>query len=89
MDRGDVVSVQGLASQSVTDAAVRLAVAAPTAQEDYSLALKHRPILRFDTREDAPRPLSVETLFATKRVKLCLDERRGSTACQTWRARGS
>lgn len=79
--RGGAVSLQGLRSQSVTDAAVRLAVAAPTAQEDYSLALTYRPILRFDTDELAPRPLSVEALFATKKVKQCNSQRAEGTKC--------
>ena len=69
--RGGPISFQTLGSRTVTDAAVRLAVGSPTAQEDYSLALRHRPILRFDETEQAPRPLSIEDLFATKQVRLC------------------
>jgi phage baseplate assembly protein gpV len=79
--RGGTVSLQGLGSQAVTDAAVRLAVAAPTAQEDYSLALTYRPILLFDTDEPAPRPLSVEALFDTKKVRLCDSDRARGTEC--------
>lgn len=80
--RGAVVSVQGLASRSVTDAAVRLAVAAPSAQEDFTLALRHRPILRFDNGEVAPRPLSIDALFNTGRVELCSSQRAGGTRCE-------
>ena len=80
--RGAAVSVQGLASQSVTDAAVRLAVASTSAQEDFSLALKHRPILLFDSKEAAPRPLDIEALFRAGKVKLCTDQRQGPTACE-------
>jgi hypothetical protein len=79
--RGGVVSVQGLASRSVTDAAVRLAVAAPSAQEDFTLALRHRPILRFDNAEVAPRPLSIQSLFDTGQVELCSSQRAGGTQC--------
>jgi hypothetical protein len=70
-DRGDAVSAQERASQTVTDTGVRLAIGAPTALQDFSLALKHRPILLFDSREPAPRPLSVKQLFDDGKVKLC------------------
>lgn len=80
--RGAAVSIQGLGSRSVTDSAVRLAVAAPSAQEDFSLALRHRPILRFDSAESAPRPLAIDELFRDEKVQLCTDQRRGSTACE-------
>jgi hypothetical protein len=74
-------SVQRLNSQTVTDAAVRLAVAAPTAQEDFLLALRHRPVLLFDDGEPVPRPLSVRALFEAGKVRLCRDGRRGTTRC--------
>jgi hypothetical protein len=74
--RGAVISLQQFGSRTVTDTAVRLAIGAPTAQEDYSLALRYRPILRFDEAEQAPRPLSVEALFATKKVRICSANRR-------------
>ena len=74
-------SVQRLNSQTVTDAAVRLAVAAPTAQEDFLLALRHRPVLLFDDREPVPRPLSVRALFEAGKVRLCRDAGRGRTRC--------
>jgi hypothetical protein len=75
------VSVQALESQTATDAAVRLAVAAPTAQQDFALALQYRPILLFDKRETAPRPLSVTALFNEKRVRLCHDQGVARTTC--------
>jgi hypothetical protein len=68
------ISVQALGSQTATDAAVRLAVAAPTAQQDLALAMQFRPILLFDRRETAPRPLSVAALFNEGRVRLCRDQ---------------
>jgi hypothetical protein len=71
---GTPVSVQALESQSVTDAAFRLAVAAPESQAHYLLAVKYRPILLFDGKEEVPRPLSIDTLFEEGRVRLCRDE---------------
>lgn len=68
------VSVQALGSRTATDAAVRLAIAAPTAQQDLALAMQYRPILLFDRRETAPRPLSITALFNEKRVRLCHDQ---------------
>jgi hypothetical protein len=75
------VSVQALGSQTAADAAVRLAIAAPTAQQDLALAMQHRPILLFDKRETAPRPLSITALFNEERVQLCHDEGLAKTAC--------
>lgn len=75
------VSVQALGSQTAADAAVRLAIAAPTAQQDLALAVQYRPILLFDKRETAPRPLSITALFNDGRVRLCHDEGLASTTC--------
>ncbi len=75
------VSVQALGSQTAADAAVRLAIAAPTAQQDLALAMQHRPILLFDRRETAPRPLSITALFNEGRVRLCHDEGLARTTC--------
>jgi hypothetical protein len=79
--RNGPVSVQALGSQTAADAAVRLAIAAPTAQEDLALAMQHRPILLFDLREKAPRPLSITALFNEGRVRLCHDEGLAGTTC--------
>lgn len=70
---GDVVSAQALQSLTATDAAIRLAVASPTAQADFALAMQHRPLLLFDEAEPVPRPLSVAVLFEEGRVRLCRD----------------
>jgi hypothetical protein len=77
---GGAVSVQALGSQTVTDAAVRLAVAAPTSQADFALAMSYRPILLFDREESVPWPHSVNALFNEGRVTLCHDE-GVSTTC--------
>jgi hypothetical protein len=71
---GGAVSVQTLGSQTVTDAAVHLAVEAPTSQADFALAMSYRPILLFDRDEPVPWPLSVNALFNEGRVTLCHDE---------------
>ncbi|HEX8754090.1 MAG TPA: hypothetical protein VF731_11810 [Solirubrobacterales bacterium] len=68
------VSVQALGSQTVTDAAFRLAVAAPGSQSDFALAMRYRPVLLFDRAEPVPWPLSIPTLFREGRVRLCHDE---------------
>lgn len=68
------VSVQALGSQTAVDAAVRLAIAAPTAQQDLALATQYRPILLFDRREPVPRPLSITALFNEDRIRLCHDD---------------
>jgi hypothetical protein len=75
------VSAQALGSQTATDAAARLAVAAPTAEQDFALALQYRPILLFDKREPVPRPLSITALFNEKRVRLCHDQGVAKTTC--------
>jgi hypothetical protein len=75
------VSVQALGSLTATDAAVRLAIAAPTAQQDLALAMQYRPVLLFDRRETAPRPLSIAALFNERRVRLCHDRGLGGTTC--------
>jgi|GEM_PF-1343108 len=71
---GQAVSAQALESQTATDAAVRLAVAAPTAQTDFALAMRYRPILLFDGGEPVPWPLSIDALFKGERVRLCHNE---------------
>ncbi len=71
---GSVVSIQDLGSQSVTDAAVQLAVSSPSSPVDLGLATAFRPILLFDNEEPVPWPHSIDGLFAEGRVKLCRDE---------------
>jgi hypothetical protein len=78
---GDVVSVQELASPTVTEAAFRLAIGAPTSHADFVLAMKHRPVLLFDPSEPAPLPLSIEALFAADRISQCEDRRAAGSQC--------
>ena len=65
------VSLQLLGSRLLTDVGFRLAIAAPTANEDFLLAEQHRPILLFDTEEPVPRPLSIEALFRDEKIREC------------------
>jgi len=78
---GGAVSAQALGSLTATDAAVRLAVASPTSQADFALALEHRPVLLFDEEESVPRPLSIAALFEEERVRLCTDRGVTKTDC--------
>jgi hypothetical protein len=65
------MSIQALGNQTVTDTAARLAVAGRTPSAEFALALRHRPVLLFDTREPVPRPLSIEALFGGGKIKQC------------------
>jgi hypothetical protein len=71
--RGHVLSRPAQTQTSVTAIAVAMGVGAPSSDADYALALRYRPVLLFDTGEKVPRPLSVNWLFETGRVKLCKD----------------
>jgi hypothetical protein len=82
---GGAISLQALGSETVTDAAVRLGLAAPTAREDFTLAMRYRPVLLFDRDEDVPRPLSIEDLFANGKVRECEDRKLVRTDCTTVR----
>ena len=75
-----VLASSGSTARPSTDAAVRLAVAAPTAQEDFLLALRHRPVLLFDDREPVPRPLRSGRCSTRGKVRLCRDARPGADA---------
>ena len=65
MRRGGAVSIQRFGRGSVAEAAVDLAIGSPSSQEEFVLALRHQPILRFHSTEPVPRPLSVGWLFDT------------------------
>jgi hypothetical protein len=76
------VSVQQqLAGPTITDSAVQLAIGTPGSREDFELALRHRPVLLFDSKEPVPRPLSVDALFAERKVSQC-DDTETSTDCR-------
>ena len=75
------VSVQQeLGDGALTDLALQLAVGAPSSREDFELALRHQPVLLFDTDEPVPRPLSVDALFRDGNVRQCEDG-GASTTC--------
>jgi hypothetical protein len=79
--RGEAVSIQALESTTATDAAARLAVAAPTSRADLTLATEYRPVLLFDRAEPDPWPLAIYPLFTEGRVSLCHDLNVTGTDC--------
>ena len=76
----DAVSAQAQ-GQTVADTGLQLAVGSSTAQDDFALAMAHRPVLLFDEDERFSLPLSADALFAEERVTLC-DDRGVSTECE-------
>lgn len=80
-DPGGAVSTRDVDAPSVTEAALTLAIGAPTAKADLALAFKHRPVLLFDPSERVPLPLSIEGLFAAGRISQCEDRRVSGSDC--------
>jgi hypothetical protein len=80
--RGRAASLQSLETPAVTDAAAELAIAAPTAQADFALAMAYRPVLLFDRSEQVPWPLSIPVLFNERRITLCRDQGVSKTECE-------
>jgi hypothetical protein len=78
---GEAVSVRALESETATDAAVRLAIGAPTAKADFALATAFRPVLLFDHEERVPWPVSVMALFDKGVVYLCHDHGIVKSGC--------
>jgi hypothetical protein len=74
-------SVQGLASPTLTDTAVALAIQAPSARADFALAEEHRPALLFDDDEPVPKPLAIDALFRQGHVHLCDDRPLAGDGC--------
>jgi hypothetical protein len=71
---------QELASPTVTDAALQLALGA-SSREDFELALRYQPVLLFDSKEPVPRPLSIDALFDEGLVSQC-DDGGTDTSCE-------
>lgn len=78
---GRAESLQKLEIPAATEAAVELAINAPTAKADFALAMAYRPILLFDRDEPVPWPLSIAALFNEGRITLCHDHGVTSTEC--------
>jgi hypothetical protein len=78
---GAVASVQQLGTTSVTDAALALAIQAPTSSEELSLALRFRPVLLFDKSARLDTPLDIDAFFASGRVDLCHDDQLSGSRC--------
>jgi hypothetical protein len=70
---GSVASVQALNARTFTDAAFQLAAQAPDADADLALALRFRPVLLFDSRDDQHTPLEIDDFLKKGRIGLCHD----------------
>jgi lysophospholipase L1-like esterase len=70
---GDAVALADLGGDGASDAelGLRAATQSPTAASDLALAVAHRPVLGFDSREPVPRPLDVDGLLATGDISMC------------------
>lgn len=71
---GGAVSLQRLNIRALTDAGLRLAVRSPDAEEEIALAIRFRPIMRFDRRERLDEPVNINEFFASGRVELCKED---------------
>lgn len=79
---GGVVSLQSVAGdRSLIDVALRYGVLSPTADTDLALAAQHRPALFFDHKEDYRRPLDVDKVLASGKLKLCPKGEALSAVC--------
>jgi hypothetical protein len=58
---------------------LRLSVRSPDAEEEIALAIRFRPILRFDRRERLDEPVNVDEFLASGRVELCREDLRETT----------
>src|SRR5437016_4639651 len=68
-------------TQTLTDAALRLAAEAPNARADLALALRFRPVLLFDEHETHRTPLDIDAFLASGRVDLCRDAQLAGARC--------
>ncbi len=71
---GDALALTALPADASTPEprlGLLAATQSPAAAADLALAVAHRPILRFDTHEPAPRPLDVDALFGTGDISMC------------------
>jgi lysophospholipase L1-like esterase len=69
---GETHSLQELAGRrTLTDLALRFGVLASTSDSDLALAAQHRPALFFDDDEPYPRPLNVDQLLTSGKLRLC------------------
>jgi hypothetical protein len=75
--------VEELGTRGITDAAVAVATAAGSSQQQYfDVAFAYRPIVLFDDQEPVPRPLSIERMFEAGRIRQCPDLGNAGT-CET------
>jgi lysophospholipase L1-like esterase len=71
---GDAVALAALPADATTPEpklGLLAATRSPAAAAELALAVAHRPILLFDTREPVSRPLDVDALFQTGDISMC------------------
>jgi lysophospholipase L1-like esterase len=88
--RGEAMSLADLGKDHPSDGelGLRVATQAPTATGDLTLAVAHRPVLRFDDGETTTRPLDVDELLATGDFSMCDAGQKVAAQCEQLR-RGS
>jgi hypothetical protein len=68
---GDVVQFRDAGRPLLVDAAFRIATERSDEFTDAALARRYRPKLLFDTGEDLPNPLDIESFLGSSKVKVC------------------
>jgi hypothetical protein len=70
---GAVVAPQANGRRALVELAERLAVLSPTAGDDHTLAVRHRPHLLFDSHERLT-PMDVDDIIDSHLLRLCPDK---------------
>lgn len=77
-----VVSLHDLPrGRAPAELALSLAAAAPEAEQDLALAVRHRPALLFDSAERYPKPLDVDGVLSSGTLRLCPDHQPVLALC--------
>lgn len=76
-----LVSDRPLARAAIGNLALRRAILADSAEQDLSLAARHRPALFFSTGEPYARPLNVDRIVDSGTLRLCPDHQVLGARC--------
>jgi hypothetical protein len=81
---GGAFALSDVGGAAASEAALGLRVVSgsPTATTDLALAVAHRPILLFDSREPVPKPLDVDQLFDTGDISMCESGQKLRSQCR-------